>query len=126
MSIKQDIKKILAKKRGQRFRYAHLYLKKRWGEHFWVKIILVVVSLITFLLGLIMLVTPGPGLLFIAISLLCIAVISFSVARSLDKLEVYLHGKYQKMRDHPTAKQKSKSKGKKNGKNKQSKRTGSS
>ncbi|OGT47276.1 MAG: hypothetical protein A3F17_08445 [Gammaproteobacteria bacterium RIFCSPHIGHO2_12_FULL_41_15] len=95
MTLKDDIKKIMQQKSGRRFRYAHLYLKKRWGNHFVLKLILGLLSILSILIGLILLFIPGPGLLFIAIGFMFIAVISFSVAHWLDKLEMFIRKKYK-------------------------------
>ncbi|AJI57552.1 transmembrane family protein [Francisella philomiragia] len=89
------LKSIVKAKPGKRFYLLHRYYRKKLSNPL-VLLMFLIISIVALILGLIMLFTPGPGLFFIGLALLPFIAISKKLARSLDKLEIYLRRKIKK------------------------------
>ncbi|AJI47479.1 hypothetical protein IB633_03335 [Francisella philomiragia] len=89
------LKSIAKAKPGKRFYLLHRYSRKKLSNPL-VLLMFLIISIVALILGLIMLFTPGPGLFFIGLALLPFIAISKKLARSLDKLEIYLRRKIKK------------------------------
>lgn len=91
MSIHQTIKKISQrlqrKKSGERFYHGHRLVNRLIRNYTWIKVALFFAGVFLFLLGFVMLFTPGPGLLLIFLGLLCFSLFSQRLARWFDVLE---------------------------------------
>ena len=86
------LKSIVKTKPGKRFYLLHRYSRKKLSNPL-VLLMFLIISIVALILGLIMIFTPGPGLFFIGLALLPFIAISKKLARSLDKLEIYLRRK---------------------------------
>lgn len=90
--LKKRIKKFLRKNPGNRFQYLHrissAYFKNKSGFYVF---FLLCLSLVFLLLGIVLLFIPGPGLLFILLSLGPLLYLSKNLAKKIDDLEVFLH-----------------------------------
>ena len=89
--LKKITKRFLARPAGRRFLYAYLAINKLINRNVLLKFAFFIVGLFSLLLGVIMLVTPGPGLLFIFIGGLLLCVISKKIANFFDQLEISGH-----------------------------------
>mgnify|MGYP005666678201 CR=1 FL=1 len=89
------LKTIVKAKPGKRFYLLHRYSRKKLSNPL-VLLVFLIISVVVLILGLIMLFTPGPGLFFIGLALLPFIAISKKLARSLDKLEIYLREKIKR------------------------------
>jgi hypothetical protein len=101
--FKQIFKDIAAKKSGRRFFYAYLKLNQFIEHSLIFKILLIFFGILFLLLGLVMLITPGPGLLFLLIGGVLLCAISKRVAKFIDGLEL----KAMKTKNHYVSKYKS-------------------
>lgn len=90
-----NTKRIVKLKSGRRFYSLHRYSRRKLSNPL-VLLISIVFSCVTFMLGLIMLFIPGPGLLFICLALLPFIAISGRFARLLDKIEIIFMKKIEK------------------------------
>ncbi|MED7829633.1 MULTISPECIES: hypothetical protein [unclassified Francisella] len=73
-------------------------MRKKLSNRF-VLIFFLLASCVIFIPGLIMLFTPGPGLLFIILALLPFVAISKKFSQFLDRLEIYFWKKLKKIKD---------------------------
>ncbi|MBS0582380.1 MAG: hypothetical protein JSS42_04685 [Proteobacteria bacterium] len=78
---------LFAARSGTRFRRQHR--RRRANPHPVRTILAVTGGMLVFLVGLVMLVTPGPGLLVMAIGAALVAGESLLVARLLDRFDFY-------------------------------------
>lgn len=83
---------------GKRFYLLHRYTRRKLSNPF-ILVLFLLISFIAFIPGIIMLFTPGPGLLFIVIALLPFIAISKRFARLLDKMEVFFWARLKKFKD---------------------------
>ncbi|WP_224732667.1 hypothetical protein [Francisella sp. SYW-9] len=91
-------RKFFTVNRGRRFYLLHRYTRRKLSNPF-ILILSLVISFIVFIPGVIMLFTPGPGLLFIVLALLPFIAISKKFAQLLDNLEIYFWKKLVKLKD---------------------------
>lgn len=89
------LKHALKRKSGRKFRYLYRQLR---GERYLIRISVVCLGILFLLIGLVMIITPGPGLVFILLGLGCMTVISSRLAFWLDRLEVYCWLNYKSWR----------------------------
>lgn len=97
MDKKSKFKKIATAKPGKRFFLLHRYSRRKLSNPI-VLLVFLAISSIAFILGLIMLFTPGPGLLFLVVALLPFIAISKNFACFLDKVESFISRKSKKLR----------------------------
>ncbi len=90
------MKHLLKVKVKRRFYKARKYLLKQLGDHYLIKASAFLVGVFCLSLGLVMVITPGPGLLFIFIGSFCIALSSQRFADLLDKIESKIQKKLKK------------------------------
>lgn len=94
--LRAHFRTFLESRSGTRFRRQH---RRRQAQPHLVRTILSVVGgVLLLLLGLIMLVTPGPGLLVIAVGAALIAGESMFVARLLDRVDFCAGVHYRRWR----------------------------
>lgn len=105
MSKLSKFKNIAKVKSGERFYTLHRYTRRKLSNPL-ILLISLLISCVALILGLIMLFTPGPGLLFIALALLPFIAISKRFAQLLDRLEIFCIKKIKKLRDKNKAKRK--------------------
>lgn len=85
--LRTHFRAFLAARSGTRFRRQHRRRQAR--PHLLRTILAVIGGALLFLVGLVMLVTPGPGLLLMAIGAALIAGESLLIARLLDRFDFY-------------------------------------
>ena len=90
------MKKIASKPSGSRFRFAYRAMKETVHQHWLIKIILILFGLFVILCGLLMLVLPGPGLLVLALGIALFSLLSYKLAKHLDRIEKALYQFYVK------------------------------
>src|SRR3990167_9200033 len=86
--LKKLTKRFLSRNSGRRFVYAYLAVNKLINRNMIIRFVLFFLGLFFLLLGIIMLVTPGPGLVMIFIGGLLLCVISRKIAHFFDRLEI--------------------------------------
>ena len=86
--IKKIINRFMARPSGRRFLYAYLVINKIINSNILVRFLLFVLGFIFLLVGVVMIFTPGPGVLFIFLGGLFLCVISKKIAYFFDHLEV--------------------------------------
>lgn len=98
--LRQEWRHFIQARPGSRF--ALLHERKRRGEaslarrlFWWSSGVLLILA------GIVMLVTPGPGLLSIAFGLGCLAQESLAVAQKCDGFELRLRAAWQRWRARP-------------------------
>lgn len=95
--MNKRFKNFMKQKPGKRFQYLNrissAYFKNKNG--FFVFIILLI-SVIFVLLGIVMLLLPGPGLLFILIGVAPLMYLSKNLAKKIDNLESFFHALIRK------------------------------
>lgn len=96
-SLYTILKSTLTRKSGRKFRYLYRELRQ---HHYLIRLSFVCVGVLFLLLGIIMIVTPGPGIVFIILGLGLIATFSSKLAHGLDRLEVYLLRVIKRRRKH--------------------------
>lgn len=85
--LKKFIYKVFSKKPGRRFLYASSKINHYICHNLILKIVITILGVIFLGLGFLMLFLPGPGLLFILLGVISVAVSSRKVAYAIDKLE---------------------------------------
>lgn len=94
--LRAHFRAFLAARSGTRFRRQH---RRRQAQPHLLRTILAVAGgLLLVLLGIVMLVTPGPGLLVIAIGAALIAGESRFIARALDRIDFCANVHYKRWR----------------------------
>jgi hypothetical protein len=95
--VKNRIKQFLKKKPGKRFlflhRISHAYFKNKSGFYVFSVILF---SVLLILIGIVLLILPGPGLLFIAIGITPLMYLSKNFAKKIDNLEIFLYALFKK------------------------------
>ncbi|MDF1759292.1 MAG: hypothetical protein P1U40_02025 [Coxiellaceae bacterium] len=94
--IKHHAKKLLNGRSGRRFLVFYHSMNDRVNHNIWVKSILITVGFLVFLVGLALLILPGPGLPFIILGLGAMCIASKKVAYLTDRFEVYMRRKFKK------------------------------
>ena len=74
-------------------------MRRKYGAHWGIKFGFLLVGLILLLAGLVMIVTPGPGWLFIFAGIIVICCVSYPMARNMDKAEKHVMNKYHQFRN---------------------------
>lgn len=87
--VKKLLLEILSKKSGRRFFFAYLKINRLINRNLMVKILFFVTGLVFFLLGVVMLFMPGPGVLFLIVGGLLLCVVSKKIARFFDIVEIH-------------------------------------
>lgn len=95
-SLSSFLKKIAAQKSGRRFRFAYRAMKNTIQRHWLIKVVLVLFSLFVILCGLLLLVLPGPGLLVLIFGVALFSLLSYGLAKNLDRIEKTLYQFYLK------------------------------
>ena len=95
MTLIDIFKTAIKQKIGHKFRFLYHELKQ---EHYLIRLSIVSLGLVLFVLGLIMLVTPGPGIVFLILGLGLMAAISERLAHGLDRLESFVRERYRRWR----------------------------
>lgn len=72
----------------QRFEKLHDRFKQKFGTGHIVKMLALILGILFFLVGVILLFLPGPGLLFIILGLGMMSLLSKKMAHNLDELEL--------------------------------------
>ncbi|MDP1573582.1 MAG: hypothetical protein Q8L78_01415 [Coxiellaceae bacterium] len=86
--LKKHLLKFLRYPSGMRFQAAHVVINRFIRRNIFIKIGLLCVAVVLFLIGVILLFIPGPGILFILTSLMIFSVFSKRLAVVLDRFEV--------------------------------------
>jgi len=94
--LRAHFRAFLASRSGTRFRRQH---RRRQARPHPVRTVLAVIGgVLVFLVGIVMLVTPGPGLLVMAIGAALVAGESLLVARTLDRLDFHASAHWARWR----------------------------
>lgn len=88
-------KRVVKLKPGKKFYLLHRYFRRKLSSPL-LSLVSIIFSCVAFILGLIMLFMPGPGLFFICLSLLPFVAISNRFAKLLDKVEIAFRKKFEK------------------------------
>ncbi|MDF1655582.1 MAG: hypothetical protein P1U34_10770 [Coxiellaceae bacterium] len=94
--VKHHTSKLLKGRSGRRFLVFYHSMNESANHNIWLKIILISVGFVSFVIGLALLVLPGPGLPFIILGLGAMCVASKKVAFLTDRFEVYLRKKFKR------------------------------
>lgn len=89
MSIrwKKRIVKFIKHTPGKRFQHYYQLINRKINHNIYLKVLFSIIGSIFFLLGVIMLFTPGPGLLFILLGILLLCLISHRLSIFFDRQE---------------------------------------
>jgi hypothetical protein len=90
------IKQFSQKHKLRRFSHLHRHLRDRTNHGLIGRWLSLLLGGICLFLGLIMLITPGPGLVFIILGLACLTLNFPRLARWLDRLEIKLRRLWKK------------------------------
>jgi predicted membrane protein len=98
LNIISKLKKAFIARPGKRFYLLHRYSQKKLTSPI-ILLVLLFIACLALVPGLIMLFTPGPGLLFIGLFLLPFIALSKKFAHLLDKFEMVLRVKVKKIKN---------------------------
>ncbi|PIZ04466.1 MAG: hypothetical protein COY58_04115 [Gammaproteobacteria bacterium CG_4_10_14_0_8_um_filter_38_16] len=87
MPLKKHVIRFLKQAPGKRFQHYYHLINRRINHNVYIKVILIVVGLISFLIGFVLLFMPGPGMLFILMSAVLFCLSSRRLAKFFDKTE---------------------------------------
>ena len=96
--MKKFTKQVLNHKSGFRFRRTFVYMRRKYGAHWMIRLGFLSLGVLLILAGIVMLVTPGPGWITIIVGLIVIACVSYRFARRMDNAERNIVHRYQRMR----------------------------
>ena len=96
--MKKFTKKVIREKSGFRFRRTFVYMRRKYGAHWGIRLGFFIVGIFLILAGIVMLVTPGPGWVTIIIGVIIIACVSYRFARHMDRVERKILFHYQRIR----------------------------
>ncbi len=93
--LKKFAKRIINDKSGFRFRRTFFYMRHKYGAHWALRLIFLIMGILVLLAGLVMIVTPGPGWLTILLGVIIIACVSYRFARRMDRFEKHILIRYR-------------------------------
>ena len=79
----------------KKFITAFINFKKRANNNIGLKILCILIGIIFCIIGLVMLVTPGPGLLFLLLGLITLSIPFPTIATWLKKIKQKIKKKYR-------------------------------
>jgi hypothetical protein len=91
--LKRAVQNIRNKPIGRRFLYGYFLLNHHNNPCFLYKIMLVILSVSSIVIGVVLLFIPGPGILFILLGFVFMGMLSKNIAKFLDKCEVKIRTK---------------------------------
>jgi predicted PurR-regulated permease PerM len=86
-NLKKHFIRFLKHHPGKRFQHYYHLINRRINHNIYIKILLTIIALISFLIGFVLLFMPGPGMLFILVSAILFCLISHRLAVFFDRLE---------------------------------------
>lgn len=98
LQVKKFTKQVLKYKSGFRFRRTFVYMRRKYGAHWGLRLALISLGVVLILIGLVMLIGPGPGWVVIVLGLIIIACVSYRLARRMDKAERMIVRQYRRLR----------------------------
>ncbi|OGT26616.1 MAG: hypothetical protein A3I77_07220 [Gammaproteobacteria bacterium RIFCSPLOWO2_02_FULL_42_14] len=84
---KRRLAKFLKHQPGQRFQHYYHLINRKINHNIYMKVVLCAIGVISFLIGIVLLFIPGPGLLFILIGIILFCLISHRFSLFLDRTE---------------------------------------
>lgn len=94
--LRQTLREFFRARSGTRFRAHHARMRR--SPHFVRTLLVVSIGVTLILLGIVLLVLPGPGLLVGALGALLIAGESLVVARLLDRADLFASRRWRRWR----------------------------